>query len=120
MENKRAQKLTYGRKVNVYLDADTLERAAALGGIRGGKSNLSEGIRRGLAAVDPSHLLDHGDRVISPVLSLEDLQQEASLCGWPINDDQAASLRDSLVRDYSGRDLGDVPLRAFVGMLIEL
>jgi hypothetical protein len=115
-----AQKLICGRRVNLYLDSETLERAAAIGGSRGGKPNLSEGIRRGLAAVDPSRLLGHAERPIAPDMNLEELIQEASLCGWPINNGQAIRLRDELMQGYAGQDLADIPLRAFVGLLINL
>lgn len=45
----RTAELTEGRRVNVYLDADSLERASELG-----NGNVSEGIRIALQRITPS------------------------------------------------------------------
>lgn len=43
-QTRNALKLDGGKRVNVYLDAETLQRAAELG-----NGNVSEGIRRALS-----------------------------------------------------------------------
>lgn len=52
-------------------------------------------------------------------MNLEDLKQDAALCGRPIDDEQAEKVRDILNRGYGGRDTGDIPLRSFADALLQ-
>lgn len=50
---------------------------------------------------------------------IDELQQCASLCGRPIDRDQAARLQQRLERLHGGRSVADIPLRSFMeGLLV--